>query len=112
MASHDDELWDQVSGLLKSRRCWSLERQTTPGAPPIWCFGSGGECELSVSIDSGNISVYLVDKDQEITLRETGALIEWLDSNEVFFFRRTSMPGGDFDEMLARKIEEWRRQGI
>ncbi len=100
-----------MSRLLQSRRGWSLEPQTTPGAPPTWCFGSGGESELSVSVDGGTVCAYLIDNDQEITLEDTEALTAWLDTYEPLFSRRASMTSEVFDELLLRTIDEWRHQG-
>jgi hypothetical protein len=87
VTSDDDGLFHQVGLLLGSRRGWNLEPSTTPGGPPSWCLDSGGEIELSVSVGSGVISVYVPDSDQEIALDGLGALTSWIDNNEARFLR-------------------------
>jgi len=48
---------------------------------------SGGEIELSVTVEDGAIAVYLPKSDQEIHLDSVGALITWVDDNEPRFLR-------------------------
>ena len=85
--SHDNDLFDQIGNLLESRRGWIFEPSSTPGMPPFWCLESGGEIELSVSADSGTISIYLPKQDQEIAIDNVEALITWIDKNEQRFLR-------------------------
>lgn len=50
----------------------------SPGAPPAWCFGSGHERDLSVTVDRGSVCVYVVEADQEVRLGGTDELVDWL----------------------------------
>ena len=106
-----DVLWGQVSTLLATRGRWKLEPQATPGAPSVWCFGTGGETELSVSTDHDAISVYVVDKDIEFTFPDCDALSVWLDDSERLFLNRASMSSETYNQLLHEKIAEWRGDG-
>ncbi len=111
MAPRTGQLWKEVSRLLQARRGWSLEPQTTPGADPLWCFGTGGEWQLAVGVEAGAISAFLTAKDQEVNFADCGAFEEWLNANESLFLGPSSLGSEIFDEMLHRRIDEWRRQG-
>ena len=87
MRSPDDELFHDIGLLLEPRHGWRMEPSTTPGAPPFWCLGSGGEVELSVGVNDGVISVYVPDEDREITVDGLGELTSWIDDNEARFLR-------------------------
>jgi hypothetical protein len=108
----DSEVWAEVGHLLGSRQGWSLEAQSTPGSPSTWCFRSGGQAELSVSVVDGAVAVYLMDVDTEVTLADPAALVAWLDTNEVLFASRPVVPADQYDRVLADRLGEWRRQGL
>lgn len=76
--SEDAGLWKQVSGLLQRRQGWTFQGMPSPGAPPTWCFGSGPERELAVTVDKGSVCVYVVEADEEVRLAGTDELAEWL----------------------------------
>jgi hypothetical protein len=109
VASRDGELWDGVSRLLRARRGWRLEPQTTPGASSTWCFGSGGEADLSVGVDAGSLSVYVIGRDVEIVLPDVDALAAWLDADESVFRGRASLSSDEFDALVLHGLDAWRR---
>ncbi|MGP8059559.1 MAG: hypothetical protein ACLP9C_07990 [Acidimicrobiales bacterium] len=102
----DDELWAEVGGLLETRPGWSLQASSTPGAPPSWCFGSGGEVDLSVVVDAGSIWVYVMETDRDIRVAGTRELTAWLDEHEA---ASVNDPGQVVDDLLHAKIVEWGR---
>jgi hypothetical protein len=112
MASHDEELFEEVGGLLGSRPGWSLEAQSSPGAPRVWCFGAGGHNDLSVGVDGGRVDVYVVRSDQDLFFADAGQFGSWLEESESLFADRSSHSGHDFDRLLHAMIEEWRREGL
>ena len=73
-----DKLRAEVDELLGRRPGWKLQAMATPGLPPVWGFGSGGQVELSVGTDRDSISVYVVEQDLDVTLHNTSELAEWL----------------------------------
>jgi hypothetical protein len=101
-------LWNEVSAVLGDRPGWALEPAVTPGQPPSWCFGTGGVSELAVSILHGSVSIYLVDRDQEIDVVDAQAMTAWLDANESFFANRSTMTADDFVAGVQRLVAEWR----
>ncbi len=74
----DDDLREEIAQLLRRRPGWTLQAVSTPGAPPVWCFGSASTNELSVTSANGAIDVYVVDMDQNVTLGTLGQLVTWL----------------------------------
>ena len=57
--------------LLRGRPGWRLEPRTTPGATPLWCFVDSGRVVYSVTAESGVIRLYIMESDEEVTLRDT-----------------------------------------
>ena len=68
MRADKDGLRAQVDELLRRRPGWKLQAMATPGLPPAWCYGSGGQAELSVATDGGSIRIYVVEKDIDVTV--------------------------------------------
>ena len=95
----DRELWDQIGHLFEGRPGWRLEAQSTPGAPRTWCFGSAGKSELSVSVDGGRISVYLIERDQDVALPDVDARDVWLEANEARFTGHRSVTSEFLDDL-------------
>ena len=60
---------------------------STPGLPPQWCFGSGGQAELSIATDADSISVYVVERDLDVALEGTDDLVAWLKANKPEAFK-------------------------
>jgi hypothetical protein len=83
VTSPDDELWSQLGQLFAARPGWGLEQSTTPGGAPSWCFGPGGEVELSVTVEHGTVLVYLTGSDRELPVGGVDGLRAWLDANEA-----------------------------
>jgi hypothetical protein len=73
-------LWKQVDQLLQRRPGWKFQAIATPGAPPLWCFESGGRSELSVTVDGGSIRIYEAGSDHEVKVGNTDELVAWLNS--------------------------------
>lgn len=74
----DDDPEKEIAQLLRHRPGWTLQAAPTPGAPPAWCFASGGTTEISVSTGSGMIKVHVVDSGENLTLGNTDQLVAWL----------------------------------
>ncbi len=77
----------------------------TPGLPPAWCYGSGGQAEVSVATDGGSISIYVVEKDIDVTVESTNDLAAWLKAYKPEAFRD---PKDGFGDKLKRgRILDW-----
>jgi hypothetical protein len=96
-------LWNEVSSRLSERSGWSLEPAVSPGQPPSWCFG-GNVTELSVGVTEEKVSIYLVDRDLELTLADVDVMTGWLDDNESLFANRSSMRVEDFNAELDIRL--------
>lgn len=105
MRADKDELWKQVEDLLRGRPGWSLQAMSTPGAPRAWCFGSGGETEVSVTVDRGSISVYLLEPDVDVTLGSTSELVAWLTAHKPGSLKEPK--GGVVDKLKRAHLFEW-----
>jgi hypothetical protein len=78
---------------------------STPGAPLVWCFGSGGTVQLSVTVDGHAISVHLSATDQDFDVGNAEELVQWL---------RTHVPGafqeprpGLLDKVKSGRFFKW-----
>ena len=78
----DDERWAEVTGLLEARPGWVLEARSTPGSDRVWCFGNLGDHTLEVSLDDGELTGYVVERDFVVPLADTDAMVEWIDGAE------------------------------
>jgi hypothetical protein len=83
MASHDDQLWNEVNGILEARPGWSVQESPTPGVGPYWAFTSHGTVERSIFIDGAAVHLYEEDTDREVRFDTTGELVAWLDANRT-----------------------------
>ena len=78
---------------------------STPGLPPQWSFGSGGQADLSIAIDRDSISVYVVEQDRDVSLAGTDELVAWLKSNKPEAFKdRKESAGG---KLKRGRIFDW-----
>ncbi len=111
MSSNDDELWGRVSDALAVRPGWAIEASSTPGAPPAWCFGSGGEIDLCVSVDRGAITVYVMASDAEIRLADVPDVTAWLDANERAALNDPIEAGEVVDDIVHGRITHWGEPG-
>jgi len=111
MPSRDAELTGEVEARLRGRDHWSVQPSSSPGLPAQWCFLSGPETELSVTVDRGAIVVYVMDADAEVVLDDGPALSAWLDANEGLFAGRHAMAADLFDELLRGRLVDWGSQG-
>ncbi len=112
MASRDAVLRDEVESRLRGRDHWSVQPSSSPGMPAQWCFLSGPEIELSVTVDRGAIVVYVMDANAEVFLDDGVALTAWLDTNEGLFAGRHTMAAELFDGLLSGRLDDWGRQGL
>jgi hypothetical protein len=78
---------------------------STPGAPLVWCFGSGGEIELSLTVDRRSICVYIVERDQDVTLRSASELVAWLNANKAGSLQDPT--SGMVDKLKGGKLFKW-----
>ena len=91
--------------LLRGRPGWRLEPRTTPGATPLWCFVANGRVEYSVTAESGVIRLYIMESDEEVTLRDTDGLTAWLQEHRPEAMQDTpARPNG---RKRAKKFFEW-----
>jgi hypothetical protein len=112
VASRDKVLRGQVEEALRGRQHWSVQPSPSPGLPAQWCFLSGPEIELSVTVEGGSIVVYVMDLNAEVFLPDGASLVEWLDANEGLFADRPSMAAELFHDVLTGRFDEWGRQGL
>jgi hypothetical protein len=110
LASHDDELSEAVAQLLRSRPGWSLQPSSTPGAPPAWCFASGGEIHLSVAVDRGAIDVYRMEDDRDLRFATIDDLTDWLEANEAALLDGALQAGEIVDELAYGDFVKWGRE--
>lgn len=107
LASYDDELAEAVTRLLGSRGGWSLQPSPTPGTPPAWCFGSGGEIDLSVVVDRGTIDVYRMEDDRDLRFATVEDLTDWLDANEAASLEGPLQAGEIVKELAHGDFVKW-----
>jgi hypothetical protein len=82
-----------------------LQAMSTPGLPPQWSFGSGGQTDLSIAIDGGSISVYVVEEDRDVALGGTEELVTWLKANQPQAFKdRKESVGG---KLKRGRLFDW-----
>jgi hypothetical protein len=78
---------------------------STPGLPPQWSFGSGGQADLSIATDGESIRVYVVDEDRDVALGSTDELGAWLKANKPEAFKD---PKSDVGGKLKRgRVFDW-----
>jgi hypothetical protein len=53
----------------------------TPGAPPVWCFGTASDPDVSVTVDGPSICVHVIESDEDVQLATTNDLVTWLQTN-------------------------------
>ncbi len=78
-----DELQKDVDELLRRLPGWTLQAIATPGAPPVWSFGSGGHTELTVAVDRASICVYLMKSEREVKLGSMNEFVGWLQDRQA-----------------------------
>jgi tetratricopeptide (TPR) repeat protein len=96
---------DDLVDLLNGRPGWRLETSLTPGAPPVWCFRSGGKIEFSVAVDRGAIQFYVQDTGMEIVFPHIDELTAWLSTNRPAALLDPSAP--PTLGARIRKFGEW-----
>jgi hypothetical protein len=101
----DDDLREEIAQLLRRRPGWTLQAVPTPGAPHVWCFGSGSAAELSVTTDNGSIDLYVVNMDENVTLGTTGQLVAWLKTHKAEALQNPRE--GVIDRLKRRKFFRW-----
>ena len=91
--------------LLRHRPGWRLQAMSTPGLPPQWCFGSGGQADLSIAIDGDSISVYVVEQDRDVALGSTEELAAWLKANKPEAFKDPKESAGG--KLKRGRLFDW-----
>lgn len=80
---------------------------STPGAPLVWVFVSGGALDLSVTVDPDSIRVHVVgtDTDQEVRLDSVSELVAWLQTHRVESLQdqRSTV----FDKLRSGSLFKW-----
>jgi hypothetical protein len=111
LPSHNDELGEEVGGVLSVRPGWSLQGSFSPGAPPAWCLVYEGEVVLSVGVDRGAICIYVMSEDHEVRVGSPAELTTWLDAHEEAA-RTGPLPVGEVvDELVHGKFTKWGHPG-
>lgn len=105
MRADNDDPRKQVARLLRRRPGWTLQAMATPGAPVVWCFGSGNEFDLSVTADPDSILVYVKGTDQAVKLGSVNELVAWLQTHRAgsLLDRRTSV----LDKLRGGTLFKW-----
>ena len=78
---------------------------STPGAPLVWCFGSGITLDLSVTTDSDSIRVQVVGTDQEVRLGSVAELVVWLQAHGAGSLQ--DQKSGVFDKLKGGNLFKW-----
>ena len=78
---------------------------STPGAPPVWCFASGSELDLSVTVEGGSIRVYVVETDQNVKLGKVSDLVDWLNVHKAGSLQDPTV--GLVDRLKQGKFLKW-----
>lgn len=103
--SNKDRLRTEVDELLRHRPGWRLQAMSTPGLPPQWCFGSGGQADLSIAIDGDSISVYVVEQDRDVALGGPEGLVAWLKANKPEAFKDPKESAGG--KLKRGRLFDW-----
>jgi tetratricopeptide (TPR) repeat protein len=103
--SSADPSKDDLVDLLTGRPGWRLETSLTPGAPPVWCFRSGGKIEFSVAVDRNLIQLYAQDTGAEVVFKQPQELRAWLLANRPEALQDPSSPASLGARI--RKFGEW-----
>jgi hypothetical protein len=78
---------------------------STPGAPLVWCFGSGNEVNLSVTVDPDSIRVHVKGTDPEVRLKSVNELVEWLQAHQPGSL--TDQKSRVIDRLKAGNLFKW-----
>ena len=105
MARRANQSRQQLVDLLRGRPGWRLEPRTTPGATPLWCFVASGRVVYSVTADGEVIRLYIMESDEEVTLRDTDGLTAWLQEHRPEAM--VDIPEQPTATKRARKFFEW-----
>jgi hypothetical protein len=77
----------------------------TPGAPTVWCFGSGSGTDLSVTVGTTSICVYVVKTDHDETLESASELVAWLKAHRPGAF--SDPRSGVLNKLKGGKLFRW-----
>jgi len=100
-----------VGDVLGARPGWSLQASSSPGAPPAWCLVDDGEIDLSVNVEGGAVSVYVMSVDREVRFGDTDTMTAWLDANEASSRGDPLDPGEVLDDLVHGKFTKWGHPG-
>jgi hypothetical protein len=89
VASRDDQLWKELSGLLRNQPGWSVQASPTPGVGPNWTFSSHGKVDFSVFTDGGALHLYEEETDRDLPFDTVEDLMAWLNANKAFALRES-----------------------
>jgi len=96
---------EELADLLEGRPGWRLETSLTPGAPPVWCFRSGGKIEFSVAVDGNSMRLFVRDTGAEFVFNHADELTAWLSTNRPAALQDPSSP--PTARSRFRKFVEW-----
>jgi hypothetical protein len=105
MGREESKLRKELAELVGQRPGWRLEPRATPGASPLWCYMDEGSVELSVTVQEGNIHLYVMATDEEIVLDDAQALTSWIQMHRADTLR--DAPAKPTGKARVRSFFEW-----
>jgi hypothetical protein len=105
MSTENNDPRKQVARLLRRRPGWSFQAMSAPGSPLVWCYGSGREVVISVTVDNDAISVHVTDTDQDVELDNADELVEWLKTHIAGSLQNPK--DGVFEKLKSGKLFKW-----
>ncbi len=106
MRSGRNDLWKQVTQLLRGRPGWTVQATPTPGDDPVWCFGPRGQLELAVRVEGEVIRLQVTESEQDVTFPTTDELVAWLKAHKPNSMM--GKPASALDRLKMGKLFEWR----
>ena len=105
MHADDNDPRKPIARLLRRRPGWTFQATSTPGAPLVWCFGSGGAVELSVTVDGHAICVHVSATNQDIELGNADELVQWLRTHVAGALQEPR--SGVLDKVKSGRFFKW-----
>jgi hypothetical protein len=103
-------MWDALRTLLGPRRNgWRFEIINPSIAPSAaWCFGLAGAARLVVTVEDGQILLYVHELDEEYRFSAVNELASWLDQHEAAYEGFTPLQREILGDYLPRQVDRWR----
>jgi hypothetical protein len=101
-----NDLWKQVTQLLRGRPGWTVQATPSPGDDPVWCFGPKGQVGLAVRVDGDVIRLQGPETGQDIAFSSLDELVAWMRSHSPNALM--DKPASALDRLKVGKLFEWR----